>query len=290
MIFGGHIMKTMTPTFESDLIFEQLIEDTQFRGFSVGYELGEFRYDALVDLIFDALLDFSLTESEKQSINSINSLRKMRSAAKTVYTSEKYSKRGEFGEILLHIVMRDYFYSIPAISKMYYKDGPNETVKGFDAVHIVPKENDLELWLGEVKFYNSIANAIRDVVPELATHMDKDYLRSEFLFISNKIDPNWEFASDLKRLIDGRTSLDTIFKRIKLPVLLTYDSRIIKTYKEACDQYKKDLTEELHKHHQTFRGNNLPKNVDIVLILIPFEEKKVLVNKLHEKLMGLQRI
>jgi hypothetical protein len=280
----------MAPIFESDLIFEQLIEETHFRGFSVGYELGEFRYDALVDMIFDALLDFCLTEGEKQKITPINTLRKIRNAALTVYTSEKYGKRGEFGEILLHIVMRDYFHSFPAISKMYYKDGPNETVKGFDAVHIVPMENDLELWLGEVKFYNNIANAIRDVAPELNAHMNKDYLRSEFLFISNKIDPAWEFAHKLKRLIDGRTSLDTIFKRIKIPVLLTYDSRIIKTYREVCEKYKLELIEELQKHHQTFRGNNLPKNVDIVLILIPFEEKKILVDKLHEKLMVMQKL
>ncbi|SIQ28884.1 protein of unknown function [Peribacillus simplex] len=283
-------METITPIFESDLIFEQYVEETHFRGFSVGYELEEFRYEALVDLIFSALMDFSLPESEKHSITHLNAERKMRNAARAVYASDKYSKRGEFGEILLHIIMRDYFNSIPAISKMYYKDGPNETVKGFDAVHIVTQEKDLELWLGEVKFYNNMARAIRDVLPELHAHMDKDYLRNEFLFISNKIDPNWEHAGNVKRLIDTRTSLDKIIKRIRIPVLLTYDSKIVSSYKEVCEEYKMDLIDELNKHHKKFRSSELPKNVDLVLIILPFAQKKALVEKLHEKLRVWQQI
>ncbi|KIL25999.1 hypothetical protein B4134_2745 [Bacillus safensis] len=224
-------MATETSIFKSELIFEQFVEKTYFRGFSVGYEFEEFRYEALVELIFSAVLDFSLPESEKKSITPVNAQRKMRNAAKAVYTSDKYSKRGEFGEILLHIIMRDYYNSIPAISKMYYKDGSNETVKGFDAVHIVPVEQELELWLGEVKFYNNMSNAIRDVIPELVVHTEKKYLRNEFLFISNKIDPLWEYADKVKNLIDERTSLDKIFQRIRIPVLLTYDSEVVKSFK-----------------------------------------------------------
>lgn len=283
-------MSSSTPVFESNFIFEQYIEETYFRGFSVGYEIGEYRYDALVELIFSALVDFSLPESEKSAFTPINAQRKMRSAAKAVYATEKYGSRGEYGEILLHIVMRDYFNTVPAISKMYYKDGPNETVKGFDAVHIVDQESDLELWLGEVKFYQNIRSAIRDVVPELQAHVNKDYLRNEFLFISNKIDNSWEHAEKMKMLIDGRTSLDKIFKRIRIPVLLTYDSKVVSSYREVSDEYQTKLIEELNKYHDVFRSNELPKNVDVILILIPFEQKKRLVELLHKKLEVWQQI
>lgn len=281
---------TTVSVFESNLFFDQYIEETHFRGFSVGYELSEFRYDELVELFFDALPDFALSELEKQSINSFNMRRKMKNAAIAVYTTEKYQRRGEFGEILLHIVMRDYFQTIPAISKIYYKDGPNETVKGFDAVHIVPQGNELELWLGEVKFYNNIYNAITDVVIELQAHSNKDYLRKEFLFISNKIDDSWEFASNLKALINQKTSLDKIFSRVRIPVLLTYDSKVVKSYKKACDEYQQKLIDELNKYHQNFRSSDLPKDIDIVLILVPLEKKETLVEKLHTKLRVWQQI
>ncbi|MEX3748192.1 DUF1837 domain-containing protein [Lysinibacillus xylanilyticus] len=283
-------MTTISPVFESDLILDEYIAETHFRGFSVGYEDSEYRYDALVELIFSALTDFSLTEKEKSNINPFNAQRKLKKAAKVIYATEKYSRRGEFGEILLHIIMRDYFNSIPAISKMYYKDGANETVKGFDAVHVVPIGKELELWLGEVKFYNNMAKAIRDVLPELQAHTNKDYLRSEFLFISNKVDDTWEHAENFLKLIDGRISMDKIFSKIRIPVLLTYDSKVVNSYRDACEDYKKELINELHKHHDTFRGNDLPKNVEIILILLPIEQKAKLVQNLHDKLRIWQQI
>lgn len=278
-----------TTYFESDLVFDEFISKTHFRGFSVGYELNEFRYNSIVELVFNALPDFALSHSEIVALGARNCVRKMKKAAKLVYDSDKYKKRGEFGEILLHIIMRDYFNTIPAISKLYYKDSSNDTVKGFDAVHIVPTKDELELWLGEVKFYNNCSSAIRDVIKELRIHTDKDFLRKEFLFVSNKIDPSWPHAGRLQKLIDHRTSLDRIFSKIKVPVLLTYDSDIIKKHRAVSDLFKDELITELEANHQLFRNAGLPTTVDFVLILIPLEEKKILVDRLHKELRAWQR-
>ncbi|THF84444.1 HamA C-terminal domain-containing protein [Cohnella fermenti] len=275
--------------FESHLVFDEYISKTHLRGFSVGYELNEYRYDSIVELIFNALPDFALSHSELATLGSNNCVRKMKKAAKLVYESDKYTRRGEFGEVLLHIVMRDYFNTIPAISKLYYKDSSNDTVKGFDAVHIVPIKDELELWLGEVKFYNNCSTAIRDVIKELWVHTDKDFLRKEFLFVSNKIDASWPHASQLQTLIDDRTSLDKIFSRLKIPVLLTYDSDVIKKHRVVTDTFKDELITELEANHQLFRNGGLPTTVEFVLILIPLEEKKILVDQLHQELRGWQR-
>src|SRR5690606_14907054 len=105
-----------------------------------------------------------------------NAIKLIKRAAKTVYQSEKYEKRGEFGEILLHIGMRQFYETLPAISKVFYKTSSNETVKGFDAVHIVRNPEGLELWVGETKFYRCIKTAIRDVVPEIIEHLETNYL------------------------------------------------------------------------------------------------------------------
>ena len=97
--------------------------------------------------------------------------------------------------------MRQVFGTVPTIAKYFYKDAANDTVKGFDAVHVVPAGIDLELWLGEVKFYDDLARAIRDVVKELEVHTQRDYVRAESAFIANKIDPAWPHADKLKRLL-----------------------------------------------------------------------------------------
>lgn len=275
--------------FNSHLLFEEIISDEDLLCLSSGYEEQAFRYSAIVELIFEALPDFALTENEKTSLSVTNITRKMKKAAKLVYASEKYSRRGEFGEILLHIVLRDFYNTIPAISKLYYKDGANETVKGFDAVHIVPTDKGLELWLGEVKFYNDINKAIRDVIPEIYAHSKRDYLRSEFMFISNKIDDSWPYSDQLKDLIDDKVSLDSILKRIRIPVLLTYDSTTVKSHKEISDSFVTSLTQEFNQASQKFRSQVIP-DIEVFLILIPLEEKKKLVTYLDERLRTWQNI
>ena len=95
---------------------------------------------AVADYLFDWLLEFSLKYSELQNVNYLTAAQMLRNAAKTVYTTDKYGKRGEFGELLLHAFIRQAFDSEPAVSKIYYKTANNETVKGFDAVHIVEQE------------------------------------------------------------------------------------------------------------------------------------------------------
>ena len=136
---------------------------------------------------------------EHRHANAIDFIRR---AAHNVYTSKKFEKRGEFGELFLHIAIRQVFDSLPAMSKIYYKSANNDPVKGFDEVYVVGEVRDLELWIGEAKFYDNIDGAIRDVVAEIREHTQTDYLRSEFALITNKIDDAWQHANALKKLLD----------------------------------------------------------------------------------------
>ena len=69
-------------------------------------ELGDPR--VLRFTIAEWLPDYALPEEELR-VNHANSLTKIREAALRVYTSTKYRKRGEAGEIALHAVCRDFF-------------------------------------------------------------------------------------------------------------------------------------------------------------------------------------
>ena len=106
------------------------------------------------------------SHSEFSNLTGANAIAALRQVMANIYQSDKFKSRGEFGELLLHVIIREIYNTIPAISKIFYKDGPNETVKGFDAVHVIATEDSLELWLGEVKFYNNIGKAIYDVAKE----------------------------------------------------------------------------------------------------------------------------
>src|SRR5690606_2224805 len=139
-------------------------------GASAGYEAGQWRHEQMADYLFDWLLEFALKYSELEDLNSSSARRLLQKAARTVFNTPKYQKRAEFGELLLHALVRAAVNSQPAISKIYYKTSANETVKGFDAVHVGENGDELELWLGEVKFYKDLSAAIREVTKELEAH------------------------------------------------------------------------------------------------------------------------
>lgn len=253
-------------------------------GVCAGFESRQWRKDQLVDYLFEYLPEFALTYSEFKNLTGENVVAKMRQVVMSIYQSEKFKNRGEFGELLLHAIIRETYKTIPAISKIYYKDGPNEPVKGFDAVHVVVTDDTLELWLGEVKFYNNISQAISHVIEELNQHVNVTYVRNEFIAITNKIDDKWPHADRLKTLLHHHTSLDDVFSNTCIPVLLTYDSTTLAKYDNKCDEYVREISEEFQKFHKVFCDKLGEFPLTIHLFLFPLNTKAELINSLESKL------
>lgn len=253
-------------------------------GLCCGFENEEWRHKQFSEFLFDRhLLDFALKFSEYQNLNYLDATNKLKKAAKLIY--QKYhDRRGEFGELILHSIIKECYHTTPAISKIHFKDGPNETVKGFDAVHVLEIDNHLELWLGEVKFYSEISSAIRDVVPEIKLHIANDYIRNEFIAITNKIDEFFPLKDKLKKLIDPFTSLDEIFSAICIPVLLTYNSDTTKDVTKFTDEYIDKIRPELEKIFKSFSDKLGEVKIKIHLFLLPMKEKIELTTSLDERL------
>jgi hypothetical protein len=279
------------------IIFHEISDVGDDLALCAGFERGQWRNDQLADHMMEWLPEFALEYSELCEIGHANALRMTKKAAKIVYQTEKYGLRGEFGELLLHLAIRQVYETLPAVSKIYYKSAVNETVKGFDAVHVVRKDNDLELWIGETKFYESLTKAIYDVSKEIVDHLETDYLKSEFILIKNKIDPSWPEASTLKKLLHENTSLDDVFKKICIPILLTYDSDVIRASIESNEEYKEKIIKEIIGKYTILRdkigseykhkfSHEFPLTVHV--IFIPLKEKKKLITALDERLKALQ--
>jgi hypothetical protein len=239
-------------------------------------------------LFDDHLLDFALKYSEFSLVNGRTAAKKLRQAANTIFQTDNI-KRGEFGELLLHGIIKEAYDTLPAVSKIYFKDGPNETVKGFDAVHVVEREDDIELWLGEVKFYKEFKRAVYDVVAELDAHFKVDYLKNEFAAIVNKLDPELPFYLRLMKLLDRNTSLDEVFKCICVPILLTYDSATVAKHRAFDDAYLKDIVAEVEDNYKHFL-TKLTCPVRVHLFVLPLEDKAKLSSTLINKLKAWQNI
>jgi hypothetical protein len=281
---------TTPPSGILDIVIHQTRDLPGLSGVSISFEKSTWRSEQYSRYLFRYLPEFALSYSERQKINDKTAVEQLQRAAELVYKTKKFENRGEFGELMLHALISDLFQSNPAISKIYYKDSHNSTVKGFDAVHIVLSEKAFELWLGEAKFYKNIDAAIKAVVGELKKHSDNDYLRGEFALITTKIDESWEYAEKLKLLLHPDVSLDKIFDRVCIPVLLTYESETVQNYESLKSEYELKLRSEILANYDKFSKSDLPKDLKIHLVLFPLKSKSELLTSLQGRLEAWQKI
>lgn len=259
-------------------------------GLCANYEAGRWRANEFAELLFDYLPEFALEYSELTQFNAGTGRRQLRKAALLMYASDKYKSRGEFGELLLHAVCREIYRSEPAISKIFFKGAVNETVHGFDSVHVVADGDALELLLGEVKFYTDISSAMSAVAGELNEHLEADWLRSECMLITNRLDPAWPHSARLREMISERQTLDRVFRSIRVPVLLTYESTCVAGHSCEDSPYPENFVAELRAIRERFCGRDLPAHVIVDLILVPLLHKADFVAELDRRLRILQQI
>lgn len=259
-------------------------------GLCAGFESGTWRAKAFANHLMHYLIEFALTGDEWQGTNAITAYRQLRRAALSVYTTDKYENRGEVGELLLHAVMREYYGSYPMVSKFYFKSAANDTVKGFDAAHLTfgNSGTEPELWLGEAKLYSDVDEAIRDVCDELRKHLSDDFLRSEFMWLENKLPNSLPEIREVRRLLNEAKSLDEIFEVLHVPVLLTYDSDTVRSHSKTDPEYVAKFKAEIEKCNKKFCQRIPQKSIKRHLSLVPLRSKRELLDEFDAFLKSYQ--
>ena len=344
--------------FNSQNVITEHISNADLKAYFVGFDFGTFRYEHLVDLIIDKVVEFSfgfhkgvnpggselakhrrlLIEAAKSIYKiSNNSKSKIFEEAKKKYVDEdseyeddikdKYLKRGEFGEIILHLILRDFIKTSPLISKIHFKDSDGMTVHGFDAVHIgncIEDSSKKSLYLGESKLFKEGKKGVKALITDIEEHFNKDFLNREFILIGKKSDSfdkiedytdrntkddyeqflqekNYWFTK-LDNLQTGKVKMQDLFKSITIPLLCTYTSKVFEDnndettekfkieYEAEINSLKSTFYKELEKLKKKYRNSGEPisTNLNIVLILFPVPCKKELVKRLHTKLYNQQ--
>lgn len=260
--------------------------DPPLTAFSAGFEQRAWRADALARHIMDWVLDFALRPGESGPLARGRAMDTMRRAVRATFGNG--NDRGLPGEILLHAICRQFYGSDTVINKVYFKTADNDTYKGFDAVHYVhTADDDLELWLGEAKFYKSVTKALDRVLADLDDHFASDYLRTEFAIIADKIDDSHPHADELRLLMHPNTSLDEVFTRVVVPVFVMYDSSATAAHDRSCPEYAAELEAEVRRAWLKFkRGIDSDLPVSIRLFLLPMHDKETLKAALEEELLG----
>lgn len=252
-----------------------------------GFELRRWRFERLAAHLIDWLPDFAIKHEDlPPKIENITDYRKLiEGAAARIYRTEKSELRGEIGEILLHAFCRQFSGTFPAISKVYYKDSSNHTVKGFDLVHTRYDESndELQLWLGEAKFYTSGADAVADAIASVRKHLEAGFLTNEKIFLGNKISGDTPGYSKLQWLFERDTPLDHIFQRLVVPILVAYNSPSAARY-ENDESYAESLIAEIARFQEALAARLSTTNISVYCFYFPMNEKKLLISEFDKKL------
>ncbi|WP_207815582.1 DUF1837 domain-containing protein [Pseudomonas sp. 50_B] len=310
----------MSRPFKSNGVIEEFFSENNLRCYIVGYDLEDhggqsYRWKPLVKTIISAIHEFAFGLHESAITDNTETVEKVVEAAKSIYKIEnfenvkniylngkhiaddiedKYLRRGEFGELILHLLLRDYHQTIPLLSKIYFKDSYGFTVHGFDSVHINP--NTKTLWLGESKLYIDPVLGVKALIEDLKEHITSDYLNSEFNIITKKT-KHFDFHPDVNywtEKLSTSEKLKTRLNSIVIPMLCTYSSKSFANHNDdELEIFKKDLTAEINTLQQVFLEKNdhpLREKINILLMFFPVKCKNELVKRLHTKLSLLQAV
>jgi hypothetical protein len=278
----------MARPFKSEKVIEERISEATLRAYHVGFDTNKFRLKPLVDIICRVIPEFSFGYHEGLSVPHIEMYEKFQEAAEIIYQTDKFQKRGEFGELILHLLLRDFHNTIPLISKIYFKDAHNVAVHGFDAVQVTDDGKEKKLWLGESKLYKSGKEGVADLVEDLKKHIDADFLRREFQLLYKKLPNQIKDIEYWRDLMDKHTTLDKIFTNIVIPMVCTYSSDLFKNHKDATADFFGDFKKESEELHSYFEKKKIKTSVDVILLLLPVSNRDELNQALYDRLKAFQ--
>lgn len=306
-------------TFGANKVITHFQNMPNLSSFYVGFDLTDdgaidYRIDKLVEILISVIPEFAFGHHCGQSVPLAQAVSMVKESARSIYKidafretreiyftspdvdvniDKKYLKRGEFGELILHLILRDFYNTVPLLSKIYFKDTYGATVHGFDAIHI---DTDAKrLWLGESKLYSDGKSGVSELINDIKEHFKRNYLEDEFTIVSKKI----ALFEDIPEkdhwlnILDTKTKMSEVLESTCIPLLCTYSCNIFTDYNDdSTDEFKRALEENIHELEQFFNSHNdhpLKDKLNIILILFPVKCKNELILKMHKELTILSR-
>ncbi|MCV0387888.1 MAG: DUF1837 domain-containing protein [Nitrobacter sp.] len=253
-----------------------------------GFELKAWRCIPFAEHLIEWLPEYALPEDEL-AVTHANMYVKLKQAAIRVYTSEKYKKRGEAGEIALHAICRDYFGTLPISNRVFYKSASNDVVKAFDMVHArFPESGGVELWLGESKLYTDTKDAIAEALKSVTEHLEQGFLKQQKLILGPQIPKTTPRYDELVQLFEPQTSLDKFISSGVFVIGIISTSSACGVATQITPEYKAALEKEFAVIRERLEKSGLTKSIRVVLVYVPLADKNAFVTAFDTKLKGLQ--
>lgn len=254
------------------------------------FDLGVWRSKKLAEHLLNWLPHFALRPSEIENIGGQNPFKMLKDAAARIFKKESSLGRGEIGELLLHIIAVTEYRAHAFVSRLFYKMRSNDQITGFDSALVTYDEDtdEVELWLGEAKFYQDTKSAISAALASLKMHLDAGFLEETKILVGPKIEFGTPGYEKLQWIFDDGNTLDELVSRIVVPVLVATESEAAQSFSGCRLTYTNLIVEEYSYIRRRFEKSELVGKVRIVVMYVPLASKEELEKQFAMKLGALE--
>jgi hypothetical protein len=250
------------------------------------FQGGDWRWKRLADHVMDWLPDVAFRPKEKQALL-YEPRKQLALACRRFFDVEDPEKRGEIGEVLLHLACRQEFGTTPFVARLFYKMRTNDSVTSIDMAHLLYDEqaDELELWLGEAKLYDSLDRAKARAIQSVSALWDAEFLAEMKALIGPKVEASAEYAEKLNWLFADETSLDHLVDRIVIPICLAADYPPTKAATRRTPEYIEIVEAELAALRK-YVADRVPQSVQVVCIFVPMDSKESLETEVNKQVQS----
>lgn len=269
------------------------IDGTKGKAYCYGLKLdaqGNLRVNDLIEFVTTKLIDYSipkkLQDEAKEQFNKTGSTSKiieLGKRAKHLFTD--LEKTGEFGEMLLYILVQEILELPQLISKMSLKTSGQLHYQGADGIHIKYNKLDdsLSLYWGESKMEKTIYSGLKNCFESLKSFLldtygyDSTQTRDLHLITSNISENinNPELEDLLVRYFDLDDDLSNKLK-YKGVCFVGFDSSnyptapLEATTKDLIEKFQTEMGDWLNTSSKQIKKHINLEKFEIHLFLIPF--------------------
>lgn len=210
--------------------------------------------DNFVNELRDLILQFVYSPERIESIHKdLVASKKDKWAACSAVLARAHSKfrassvRGQFGELLLSVLLQHHFRAVPVLRKMPITTGPEVERHGMDAVHIAHVDGKYRVYLGEAKAYSAERRALRSALENAVTDIVQQHYPNHRRELDLYIHEDFMPAS-LEPIVQDyiRGTLDA---EVHLVGLIAYDAKIdlslLKTRQARLDAFVDDVRQSV---------------------------------------------
>lgn len=198
------------------------------------------------------------------------------------YTATDLAKRrlGIYGEALLYAILHRFYNTNTLVSRGYFYDIQKKSeVTGYDCFHLIQKNDEIELWFGETKFYEDGKAAIDSVFKSIEKAISDDYLvNTNFTTILQKKGNIVDKNSKLYKILDqwDKSIIESLEQELmKHNIKLVYP--ILVTFDKTNDDYNETIRtaiKHINDNYSHVRFNNISIEYSIFFILMPIDDVK----------------